>query len=125
MKLSNYDYVIFITTNNLIDGNDCTVYCHGLNQSICTEKTLDFLETVEHSDVIISSNKPKDVGKDNIFLSIEGKGMKYIWDCEENKMFLPCVHADLSKLSAYLFTNTLGVSSKEEFLKMLQKNTEY
>ena len=119
LKMANYDYVIFISTDNLISGNDLTVYCHGVNQMVCDDVTLDIMETVEHLDVTISSKKPKE--KNETFISIEGKGMKYIWDCEENRHFIPCNHPDIARISAFLFTNVLGLSSKDEYMKMLQK----
>ena len=118
-KLSTYDFVIFISTCTMIESNDCTVYCHGQGSLLCDEKVIDKLEEAEFSEVIISGNKPKN--KAEIFLSIEGKGMKYIWDCEENKRFIPCKHPDLVKMSAFLFAQTLGVT-KEEFSSIIAKD---
>ena len=86
---------------------------------ICSEDTLDGLEAVEHQDVTISMKKPN--SKDALFLSIDGKAFNYVWDCEENKMFIPCKHPELAKLSSYLFAQVLGVSSKEEYAKLLVK----
>lgn len=119
LKLSSYDYVLIISTNSLISGNDSLVYCHGSSQLICSEDTLDGLEAVEHQDVTISMKKPN--SKDALFLSIDGKAFNYVWDCEENKMFIPCKHPELAKLSSYLFAQVLGVSSKEEYAKLLVK----
>lgn len=118
-RLSNYDFVLIIATNLLLEGNDCLVYCHGKSQMVCDEKTLDCLEEMEFSDVTISAQKPK--AKGETFLSIEAKGMKYIWDCEENKRFIPCKHPDLVRLNSYLFAQILGVS-KEEYANIVAKD---
>ena len=41
LRLSSYDYVLIITTNQIIEGNDNLVYCHGQNELICSEDVLD------------------------------------------------------------------------------------
>lgn len=118
MKLSSYDFVIIISTNVLIDGNDSLVYCHGSSQLICTEDVLDSIDGVEHQEVTISTHRP--TGKSELFLTVEGKAFGYVWDCEENKMFMPCKNAELVKLSSFLFSQVLGIT-KEEFSKMIVK----
>lgn len=125
-KLSSYDYVIFSTTNNLINENDLTVYCHGNSQLICTDDTLDNLMDVEHSEVVISTKKPviskDDTEKKNIqYVAVDGKSMSYVWECEENKYFVPCKSPTLVPICAYLFSQILGISSKEEFAKIMAK----
>lgn len=118
MKLSTYDFVIIISTNVLIDGNDSLVYCHGSSQLICTEDVLDNIDGIEHQEVTISTHRPS--GKSELFLTVEGKAFGYVWDCEENKMFVPCKNAELVKLGSFLFSQVLGIT-KEEFSKMLVK----
>lgn len=121
VKLNTYDYVIFINTNDLIDNNDCLVYCHGSSNLICGEDTLDYLEALEHFDVTISTHKPsKKNDKNEIFLSADGKTFGYVWDCEEAKMFVPCKNAELVKLANHLFSAVLGVSG-EEFSKTIAR----
>lgn len=120
MKLNTYDYVIFINTNDLIDNNDCLVYCHGLSNLVCGDETVDYLDALEHFDVIISTHKPakskkedKSSEKNEIFLSVDAKSFGYVWDCEEAKMFVPCKNADLTKLSNHLFGNLFGISAED------------
>lgn len=122
LRLSSYDYVIFINTNKLLQGNDCTVYCHGQSQLICSEDVIDDLDTVEHMNVTISTSKPKE--KNELFCSVTSGGLSYVWSCEENKYFLPCKNQDLAKLSAYLFAQVLGFDSKENFASTLAKELE-
>lgn len=118
-KFSSYDYVIIISTKDIIENTDCLVYCHGSSQMVCDETVIDNLENIEHTDVTISAQKPKTKGE--TFLSIESKGFKYIWDCEENKRFIPCQHPDLVRLNSYLFAQVLGVS-KEEYASIIAKD---
>lgn len=118
VKLNTYDYVIFINTNDLIDNNDCLVYCHGSSNLVCGDDTLDYLEAFEHFDVTISTNKPskkgdKEKDKNLIFLTVDGKSLGYVWDCEEQKMFVPCKNAELTKLSCHLFNSVFGLSTED------------
>lgn len=115
VRLSNYDYVIFITTNELIDSNDCLVYCHGNDNLVCSDTNLDYLDAIEHIDVTISIQKPKkEKGeKAGAYLSVDTKSFAYVWECEESKMFVPCKHPELTKLSAFLFASVLSISTDE------------
>lgn len=119
VKFSSYDYVIIISTNVLIEGNDLLVYCHGNSQMICTEDVLENIEELEHQDVTISIRKPS--GKGALYLSADSKSFGYVWDCEENKRFIGCKHSDLVKLSSYLFASTLSISV-EEYNKTIQRD---
>ena len=122
VKLTSYDYVIFITTNTLVNENDCVVYCHGNSQMVCSEDVLDIMETVEHTNITITTQKPKkEKGVESeIFLSADSKTFAYIWECEESKFFVGCKHPDLAKLCTHLFAGVLGVSG-EEIPKILVK----
>lgn len=119
VKFSSYDFVIIVSTNALIEGNDILVYCHGNSQMICTEDVLENIEDLEHQDVTISTRKP--TGKGNLYLSADSKGFGYVWDCEENKRFVGCKNADLVKLSSYLFANVLGIA-ESEYTKAIQRD---
>ena len=121
LKLNAYDYVVFITTNVLIDNNDILVYCHGCSNLVCGDDVLDMIDTIEHTDVTISTHKPKAKDqKDNIFLTADSKSFGYVWDCEESKRFVPCGSADLVKLCGHLFSQVLGISG-EELSKVFSK----
>lgn len=122
IKLTSYDYVIFITTNTLVDNNDTLVYCHGLSQMVCSEDVLDIMEGVEHHNLTITTQKPKkEKGVESeLFLSNDSKVFAYVWDCEEHKFFVACKHPELTKMVTKLFGETLGVSS-EEIPKILVK----
>ena len=110
VKLNGYDFIIYITTNILIENNDCTIYCHGNSNMICTDDTLNCLDNIEYSEVVISTQK---VVKNSTFLSADSKVFSYVWDCEENKRFMPCKSTELVKLCSQLFSNTLGFSNDE------------
>lgn len=122
LRLSSYDYVIFITTNILLQGNDCTIYCHGQSQLICTEDVIDDIDTIDHVEITISTSKPKE--KSEKFCPVTASGLSYVWTCEENKYFLPCKSQELSKMSAFLFSQVLGYSSKEEYAQTLAKEMQ-
>lgn len=129
IKLNSYDYVIYINTNDLIDKNDCLVYCHGQSELICTEDTLDFLEGTEHFEILISAKKPSDKNKNKsaeksaLFLAVDVKNFGYVWECEENKMFMPCKSAELGKLCTHMFATPLSVPA-EEITKILAKEVQ-
>lgn len=112
VRLNGYDFIIYITTNILIENNDCLVYCHGNSNLVCSEDVLDCITDLEHSDITISTQKvTKDKG--NIFLSVDSKSFAYVWECEENKRFMPCKNVELVKLSNHLFASVLGIPSEE------------
>lgn len=121
LRLSSYDYVLIITTNQIIEGNDNLVYCHGQNELICSEDVLDELEVNEHIDMLISTKKPKD--KEIKFCGIDSKKLGYVWDCEENKLFMPCKVPELVNICSFLFAQTLGVS-KEEFSQIIARELQ-
>lgn len=120
IRLSSYDYVIIINTNELFPNNDCTVYCHAQSELICTEDVIDDIDTVEHMEIVISTSKPKE--KIESFCSITSNNLDYVWSCEENKYFLPCKNAELGKISAFLFAQVLGLNSKDEYAQILAKD---
>lgn len=117
MKLQNYEYVIFISTDNVVAGNDCTVYCHGKGKLLLDEVVIDGLETIDSYELTISTDKPKD--KNAVFLQVTGSTLGYVWACEETKTFLPCKNADIVRIGAKLFMETLGIKSIEDFSKYL------
>lgn len=119
MKLQNYEFVIFISTDNVVAGNDCTVYCHGKGKLLLDEKVIDGLESIDSYDLTISTDKPKD--KNAVFLQANGSTLSYVWNCEETKTFLPCKNADIVRIGAKLFMETLGIKSIEDFSKYLVK----
>lgn len=124
VRVNNYDYLIIISTNTLIEGNDLLIYCHGNSQLICSDDVLDNILEQEYQDVIISTSKPsakKDdtEEKKSQFIGIDGKTMSYVWLCEENKNFQPCKIQSLSQINAFLFAQVLGLNSKEEFIKII------
>lgn len=117
-KTANYDFVVYITTNTLIQGSDKVVYCHGMSKTVLPEETLRVLEDIEHLDVLISQGKVTD--KDVISVGVDKTTMGYVWACEEAKSFVPLKDTTLGKVSSYLFSDYIGVS-KEEFGKLLMR----
>ena len=121
LRLSSYDYVIIITTNQIIDGNDILVYCHGQSELICSEDVIDDLDINEHLDLTISTKKPNN--KESKFCGVDGKKLNYVWDCEENKLFMPCKLPELVNICSFLFAQTLNIS-KEEFSQIIAKELQ-
>lgn len=117
-KVSNYDFIIYITTNSLINGSDKVVYCHGLSKTVLPEETLSVLEEVKHSEVLISQGKVVD--KNVILVGVDKLTMGYVWSCEESKSFVSLKDVNLSKITAHLFSDYIGVG-KEEFTKLLMR----
>lgn len=116
-KVLNYDYVLYVTTNTLIENNDILVYCHGDNKSICTSDILDILaDRDDYKEVLLSQvkNNVKSIPK----IDISKETMGYVWSCEEYKEFLPCKNVELVKTSVELFSEKLGIS-KEEYQKII------
>ena len=112
--MSAYDYVLFITTNTLID-SDITVYCHGLEKSFVTDDIKSQLQEMEHTDIYITPSKLK---LKNIIQIPVGKNMEYVWACEENKQYLPSKNESVNKIISSVFAETLGYS-KDEVVKLL------
>lgn len=118
-KLNNYDFVLFITTNTLMDNNDITVYCHGSNKCLLTEDVLDELQDIEdYKEVLISQGKVND--KKIIKIDVNKATMGYVWACEENKEFVPCKVSELAKVGSSLFANLVGLKT-EEYIKILMR----
>lgn len=122
VKLSAYDFVIIISTNVLIENNDSIVYCHGSSQLMCTEEVLDCLSEIEGlNDLTISTHKPN--AKDSLYLSLDTRLFGYIWDCEENKRFVPCKNPDLAKLIYALFGESVfNVKSMTDIANFMAKD---
>ena len=116
VKLDEYDYILYITTNELISGCDSVVYCHSLNKAMCTEDVLSVLEGVEHKDVTITTGVIKEKGI--LSITLDKNSLKYIWCCEETKLLCECKDANICKSVAYLFSEVLGVS-KDSLIKTL------
>ena len=85
------------------------------------EDVLDEIELNEHIDLLISTKKPKE--KEVKFCGVDSKKLSYVWDCEENKLFMPCKVPELVSICSFLFSQTLGIS-KEEFSQIIAKELQ-
>lgn len=104
---SDYDYILYMSTNELVPNCDSVVYCHSLNKAIGSPDVLSALEGVEHKSVAITPSVIKD--KNTLKISVDKGSIGYVWYCEETKLFCECKDAKLSKAVAFLFSDVLGV----------------
>ena len=80
----------------------------------------DYVLFINTCDLLDKNDKtPKQV----LFIGVDGKTFGYVWECEENKMFMPCKSAELGKICAHTFAAPLSVPA-EEIGKILAKEVE-
>lgn len=113
-----YDYLVFITTNELVDGMDKVLYCHGVGKNMASENTLTDLEKVEFIDVYITLSKTGDPKA----LKIEpSKGvMSYIFACEESQQFVATKDASYTSMLYKFFDKEMGIP-KNSIKGLLQR----
>jgi hypothetical protein len=114
--IKDYEFIVFVTTNELIKNCDEVIYCHALNKAIATEEVIEGLEEIAHKDVLITPSVTKE--KVPLKVSIDKNSMGYVWFCEEIKEFYICKDTLLAKTVANIFADTLGVS-KDTLVKTL------
>lgn len=84
-KAFQFDYIVYITSNEIPLQCDKVIYCRGVDKGIATKTTLKQLENIEHTEVYVTFSRLED----SSLLKIEPtKGiMAYIFECEERKEF--------------------------------------
>lgn len=86
-RSSQFEYVLFITTNEIPDPIDKVIYVRGINKGFATEDVLEKIEESEFSEVLLTFSKVQNKKALKITPSI--KQYKYIISCEDAKEFLP------------------------------------
>ena len=105
-----FDYVVYITTNELPEGNDKVIYCRGINKNICTTPVLKVLDDIEHIEVYLTFSKPTEEKA----LKVEpSKGvMTYINECEEQMEFVATKDAAYANMLQKFFEKELELPLK-------------
>lgn len=116
INLNNYDYVVYITTNELIH-SDKVVYCHGVEKAIAPPDVLSVLDGIEHVDITLTMSK---VEKGTLSIGYSKEAMGYICNCEEYKEFVPCNGASFTTLMDTLFGDIFNMS-KDNMKKLLAR----
>lgn len=123
----DFDYVVYITTNELIKDCDSLVYCHGVNRSLLSDDNLDFLEENPHSEVLISPNKILEKDFENkkskvIKVDILKDMLHYVFSCEENRTFMYQTKPGslIPNILANVFSDTLGIPASS-IAKILER----
>lgn len=85
-RSGGFEYILFISTDNFVEGCDRTLYCHGVDKSFASKYTITEIEKSEFTEVFITFSKLEDPKA----LKIEPSKsvMGYIFDCEEKQEFL-------------------------------------
>lgn len=100
-NMSGFDFVVFVTTNELIKDSDLIVYCHGANRSLVTPDVLEELEGIEYKEVLLSNVKNTD--KNVLKVPVVTETIDYVWKCEEAKVFLPSQSKTIAGPAKHLF----------------------
>lgn len=116
VTLDAYEYVLYITTNELIK-SDKVVYCHGLEKAMATREVQLKLEDIEHVDITLTMSK---VEKGILAIGYSKEAMEYICNCEEHKEFVPCNGASFTTLMCTLFDDVFKMS-KDNMRKLLAR----
>lgn len=107
---NQYDYILYITTNELPEACDRVVYVRGLEKSICSQDTLDALENIEHAEVLITFDK--NANTEAVKITPTMSSLAYVMACEENKEFVDIKDARYASIMFKLFEKELDISEK-------------
>jgi hypothetical protein len=104
---STFDYVLYITTNELPVGMDKILYCHGIEKGIATSDVLSVLENIDHTEVYVTFSRVAD----NTALKIEPSKsiMAYVFECEDRKDFVGTTDGAYSSMLHKFFEKELDV----------------
>lgn len=116
-----YDFEVYVTTNEIVDESDLVVYCHGLHKTFATEPVIEKFEELESKqEVLVTASRVKEVEKGVTRLEISKDTIGYVCDCEEHKDFIACNNSVLAKVGAYLFGDFTGLG-QEGYIKVLKR----
>lgn len=104
---SLYEFVVYITTNELPQECDKIVYCRGVDKGILTQETMKVLEKKEFTEAFVTFSRVAEPTS----LKIEpSKGvMSYIFECEDKKEFVPTTDSSHTSMLEKFFEKELGV----------------
>jgi hypothetical protein len=106
----SFDFVLFVTTDELPSNCDKVLYCHGVEKSFGSSSTLKALENVEYTEIYITFSKLPDA----TVVKIEPSKtvMAYIFSCEESKEFLETSDASYGATLEKFFEKELAIPKK-------------
>ena len=113
MGLANFDYALFITTNEIIDSNK-QILCRLKNNQMCGMDVLDQLEDFKgdndsfHS-ITFHASKDRSIKGSHIELSKDV--IKYILECEEKKEFITFMNQPICGLIGDIFKDIMNMES--------------
>lgn len=85
-KEHEYDFVLYITTNDLPSNCDKVIYARGKDRAVVSDPVLISLENQDFTEVYITFSRLED----NSLVKLEPNKsvLSYIYDCEDKREFL-------------------------------------
>jgi hypothetical protein len=107
---SSFDYILFLTTNELPPDCDKVLYCHGVEKGFCSSGVLKALENVEYTEVLVTFSKVTDTSV--VKIEPSKSVMTYIFECEDKKEFVESADSSYASMVEQFFTKELDVPKK-------------
>lgn len=104
---AQFEYILYITTNEIPPNTDKVVYCRGIDKGLASEDTLKQIEESEFIEVLITFDKIQDKKALKIAPSI--KQYQYLNRCEDHKEFLPSTDPAFVTVVASFFEEQLDL----------------
>jgi hypothetical protein len=104
---STFEYVLYITTNELPEGMDKILYCHGVEKGIATSGVLSVLENIEYTDVYVTFSRVTD--SEALKMEPSKSIMSYVFECEERKDFVGTTDGSYAAMLHKFFEKELDV----------------
>lgn len=103
----SFDFVLFITNNELPSACDKIIYCRDTEKAIISNGTLSALEDQDFTEVYVTFSRLRD----SSLLKVEPSKalMSYIWDCENAKRFSVLKDQGVAFMLEKFFQTELGV----------------
>lgn len=106
-KSKSFEYVLYITTNEIPDNASKIVYCRGIDKGLASISTLRQIEDSEFIEVLVTFDKVADKKALKIVPSI--KQYKYFSQCEDRKEFLDSADSAFVTLLTTFFEEQLDL----------------
>lgn len=104
---SSFDYVLYITTNELPEDCDKIVNCKGVDKGFVSRSVEKEIEKSEHIEVYVTFSKLSD----SSLLKIEPNKstLSYLAECEDKKEFLSTKDASFATMLSKFFETELDL----------------
>lgn len=104
---SQFEYILYITTDEVPPNTDKVVYCRGMHKGFASEDTLKLIEDSEFIEVLVTFDKVLD--KKALKISPSIKQYQYLNRCEDHKEFLPSTDPAFVTVVASFFEEQLDL----------------